>query len=131
MSPRESDSRPAGNGPATKSLGRDTILADADPDSAFLDGVDLGTEAGYAVGWRDGYERRDFEAMLAYGIAKAAIGLPTKAELAKRRMVDHRPCPRKCRRCSKCVHSLAYWARGGRDYLGVEAEAELARVGAA
>jgi hypothetical protein len=43
---------------------------------------------------------------------------PRFAEVVKRRQVDHEPCPTRCRRCSRCVHSLAYWARGGRDYRG-------------
>ncbi len=47
------------------------------------------------------------------------------AELAERRkMVDTDPCRRRCRRCSQCLFSLAFWGRGGRDFLGVAAELE-------
>jgi len=98
-------------------------------DCAFLDGVDVGAEAGYTVGWRDGYDRRDFEAMLAYGIAKAVISLPTKAELAKRRVVDNQPCAARCKICAKCVRFAAAWRNqrlyGSPDYPGV---AEAARI---
>ncbi len=47
---------------------------------------------------------------------------PRFAEFAKRREPDHRPCPARCRRCSRCIHSLAWFARGGRAYLGIVAE---------
>jgi hypothetical protein len=52
--------------------------------------------------------------------------LPWHAEVEKHRVIDHRPCPAMCRRCSRCIHSLDYWARGGRPYLGVQREAEAA-----
>lgn len=47
----------------------------------------------------------------------------------KRVEPDNQPCPQRCRRCSLCIRSLAYWARGGRDYLGVEGELRMTQVG--
>jgi hypothetical protein len=61
------------------------------------------------------------------GIAKSGLDLPTQAALAKARTLSHDPCRTRCKKCSQCFHSMSYWARGGRDWLGVAAEAELAR----
>jgi hypothetical protein len=51
---------------------------------------------------------------------------PRQAELERCRTPDHRPCPTKCDRCSRCIHSHAWWRRGCRPYLGVEAERQAA-----
>lgn len=51
---------------------------------------------------------------------------PRHASLEAVREPDHRPCPGRCRKCSKCIHALSYFERGGRPYLGIEAEAVTA-----
>lgn len=73
----------------------------------------------------------------SHAIARAARPTwvhPTHTEIEARRVLDHMPCPtgrfRPCP-CSRCTHALAYRRRGGRPFRGVDAEAELARAGAA
>lgn len=63
---------------------------------------------------------------LAPEAARAIWVHPRFSELEEIRKPDYRPCPAKCRACSRCVASESYWSRGGRPYLGVEAEARLA-----
>jgi hypothetical protein len=88
--------------------------------------LEVGIDAGYAVGWGDGYDWRDREVQGWLGVSREHLKSPLYAELQERRTLSHDPCRTRCKKCSKCIHSLAYWARGGRDYLGVEAEAALA-----
>lgn len=59
----------------------------------------------------------------------AILRRPRHSETAVQRQVHHQPCPTRCASCSQCLHSLAYWARGGRDYLGIEAEPDLPDAG--
>jgi hypothetical protein len=87
--------------------------------------------AGYVEGYAAGVAVTELDYQLHLGVAKSALSLPLLAELERRRTVDHQPCAMKCRRCSRCVHSLAYYGRGGRDFLGIEAERELAAKEAA
>jgi hypothetical protein len=87
-----------------------------------------------SVGWRVGVVDGRRDVLARIGQAGQAVRLaagrdlhrPRWDELAGRREIDHQPCPTKCRKCARCLHSLAYYGRGGRDYLGVQAEAELA-----
>jgi hypothetical protein len=55
---------------------------------------------------------------------------PTYAQLEAQRVITHEPCRvRSCRGgCSRCIHAAAWRKRGGRPYLGVQREAELAAV---
>lgn len=65
-------------------------------------------------------------------VAAAAAPLwkhPRHAELEQRRRIDHRPCPRRCGHCSRCIHAEAWVRRGCRPYLGVEQERALAATG--
>lgn len=101
-----------------------------DADSALADfaaGYSLGFQTGVEVGAARGAadEAAAWQSVLA-GCTES-WRQPRRDELERRREVDHQPCAAKCRRCSRCVHSLSYWARGGRDFLGIEREAALAR----
>jgi hypothetical protein len=91
----------------------------------FADGFDVGVDAGLVVGFRQGWTAHVDRVQARFGLA--VLDEPTRGELARLREVDHRPCAARCRRCSRCIHSLAYYGRGGRDYLGVEAERRLAK----
>lgn len=100
-------------------------LAASSVDAAsFADGFDLGVSAGLAVGFQQGWGAHVERVQARFGLA--VLDEPTQDKLAQLRAVDHQPCSRKCRRCSRCIHSMAYYGRGGRDYLGVEAERRLA-----
>lgn len=91
----------------------------------------LGVDAGLVVGFRQGWDAHDNYVQQRFGLAVAAVlDQPTLDELARARAVDHQPCARRCRRCSRCIHSMAYYGRGGRDYLGAEVERELAAAAA-
>jgi hypothetical protein len=92
--------------------------------------LQTGIDAGYSLGYRDGWDDHGRRIDLWLGIVKSGLDAPTQTGLAKARELSYDPCSLKCRRCSRCIHSLAYWARGGRDYLGVEAEATLLREAA-
>ena len=99
-------------------------------DKAVAD-LQFGYQLGHADGYADG--RTDTQAEYAADWEPVAARIragamsPTQAELEQRRQPDHQPCQMRCRRCSRCVHSLSYYGRGGRDYLGQEREAEIAR----
>lgn len=56
----------------------------------------------------------------------ATLVKPALVEVERTRKPDWQPCRARCRACSRCIASLAYWLRGGRRYLGVDREAELA-----
>jgi hypothetical protein len=86
----------------------------------------IGFETGYVEGYRQGANEYGDRIDRWLGIARSGLDAPTQAELAKARALSHEPCRTKCARCSQCVHSQAWYRRGRRDYLGVEAEAALA-----
>lgn len=92
----------------------------------FAEGYSAGLATGLDLGFRQG---ENAEARLwseALGELQQA-DQTTAAEYELRRAEDPiEPCRARCRSCSRCVRSIAYWGRGGRDYLGVEAEAALA-----
>jgi len=88
-------------------------------------------EAGYIAGYHVGHELgvrhgEAAEARLwseALGALQQTANLPLQAELEARRAdTCTDPCPTRCRQCSRCVRSLAYWGRGGRDFAGAEQE---------
>ncbi len=59
----------------------------------------------------------------SHAIARAAAPSwvhPRHSEIAQRRVVDHQPCRTKCDRCSRCLHSRAWYARGGRPFAAGE-----------
>jgi hypothetical protein len=97
--------------------------------ASFADGFDIGVTAGLAVGYQQGWHAHVERVQARFGLA--VLDEPTQEKLAQLRNVDHQPCRAKCRRCSTCIHSMAYYGRGGRDYLGTEAEARLATERAA
>lgn len=90
-----------------------------------------------SLAYREGFDDGRDAVLAALGdagrdaarLARPTLVRPSLDELQRRQEVDHSPCPRKCRQCSRCIHSLAYWSRGGRDYCGVQAEANLAKKG--
>lgn len=103
-------------------------------------------QTGRRIGWVQGY-RAGFTAGTEVGGAGTLIALkhalpegvlldllpdlPYIREyerLQRLREVNHDPCRLRCGNCSQCVHSMDYWRRGGRDYLGVEAERQLTRA---
>ncbi|MDQ6875798.1 MAG: hypothetical protein M3042_12145 [Actinomycetota bacterium] len=82
----------------------------------------------YAAGWADGWRDAESAAAASWkplaAWVRGTANSPSYNVLAARRATpDTDPCSDRCRRCSRCVGSLAYWGRGGRDWLGVEAEA--------
>ena len=92
------------------------------------------TALDYRLGYAAGYDVGRAHGVADEGAAWTSVltgctdtwRTPRQDEVEQARAVDHMPCPRRCARCSRCVHSLDYWRLGGRHYLGVEAEAELA-----
>jgi len=108
----------------------DALLADiaVTASGPFADG-DPGQEAAFIEGgrchadyWRREHDRVESERQAWLGVAKSTLSLTTQQALARARTVDHRPCPARCRQCSRCIHSLAYWQRRG-DYLGANGTA--------
>jgi hypothetical protein len=87
---------------------------------------------GYEVGWANGYTRADADMASAwhtmYLSTRATLESTMLIELERRREPDWRPCPARCGACSRCIASLAYWRRGGREFLGIAREARLART---
>lgn len=56
-------------------------------------------------------------------IARAARPVwkhPRMSEIERRRVVDHQPCRARCDRCSACLHSRAWYARGCRPFASGE-----------
>jgi hypothetical protein len=93
-----------------------------DFETGYWIGYGNGYSAGYAHG---GQEVDDAWQAIVTGFAET-FRRPNYAEIEARRIPDWRPCPQRCKACSRCIASLAYWSRGGRPYEGVEAE--LARA---
>jgi len=94
---------------------------------AFADGFSAGAEVGHELGVRHGEAAEARLWSEALGILQQTANRPLQAELQRRRAEDPTdPCPARCRRCSQCARSIAWWSRGGRDYYGREAEAALA-----
>lgn len=129
----ESDSRPAGNGPARKSLGsEDDSTPSADNLWKLTERCPAEAVKWLSLGWRlgliDGRDEGLHAAELDMAEAwhrvwldvRKTMAQPTFAELAGRRRADHRPCPARCRKCSRCMASLAYWNRGGRPFAAGE-----------
>jgi hypothetical protein len=124
--PREDRSRPGrgGNG--------DDIQSIHSVDDAHAAVRDL--ELGWSVGYGHGYDIGRAHGRAEEGDAWQAIitgwaettRRPNYAEIEARRVPDWRPCRQRCRACSRCIASLAYYGRGGRPYEGVERERELA-----
>lgn len=91
-----------------------------------------------ALGYRAGIHDGRCEILAAIGeagdnvrrAASPVLKQPALDTLLGRRDPDFRPCPARCQRCARCIASMAYWARGGRPYLGLEQEAALAREAA-
>jgi hypothetical protein len=108
-----------------------SVSCEADRERYFDIGADAGYTLGYQEGFRDGSDRVHAEYQSWLGVFRPVLSLPLQEDLKQRRALSHDPCRARCRKCSQCIHSLAYWARGGRDYLGVEAERLLAQGGAA
>jgi hypothetical protein len=85
-------------------------------------------ELGYQLGYGDGYGIGYAHGVRDEGDAWQAIltgfaetwRRPNYAELQRRRLFDWQPCPLRCRSCSRCIASRAYWARGGQPYAGVQ-----------
>lgn len=92
-----------------------------EPRDAWAEAYRFGWHAGRADGLDQAAADTDRLWLGALGLIQTVS--PTSAELHRRRAEDPKnPCPTRCRKCSRCVRSMAYWSRGGRDYLGVEQE---------
>jgi hypothetical protein len=89
----------------------------------FHDGYRLGYGTGYEVGFAHGSDDAlDLVQSVLTGCTDT-FRSPRQDDLrAARDEVPTQPCWTRCRRCSRCARSLAYWGRGGRDYLGTEQE---------
>lgn len=79
----------------------------------------------YELGWDDAVAYADrpcrqcVEWQAWLGVYRGVVAYPRHAELeAARQFTPGEPCAQKCRRCSKCVHAVAYWFRGRRDSPG-------------
>lgn len=113
-----------------------SVLADAWA-PALAKAYELGKVDGYATGARD-VERQFAEswAVLAAEV-RARASRPSAAELRRAWQPTYQPCSTRCDACSACFASRAYWSRGGRPYLGADAEraqadaTKLARPGGA
>jgi hypothetical protein len=83
-------------------------------------------ELAYQIGYGNGYQIGYAHGVRDEGAAWTAVFTgcaetwrrPNYAELENAREVDWQPCPARCKACSRCIASLAYWARGGRPYEG-------------
>ena len=85
----------------------------------FRLGYAAGFDVGYAWGVRD--EGAAWSSILT-GCTDTWRS-PRQAELqAVREEIRHDPCPARCDRCSRCIHSRSWWSRGGRPYPGAERE---------
>lgn len=94
------------------------------------DDLALFCELSRQIGWESAMSAiLDAGRELSAEAARTTWTHPRHAEIVARRRLDHLPCPRKCRRCSRCIHSLAWHERGQRPYLGVQREAALLRDG--
>jgi hypothetical protein len=103
----------------TADLKSDSTLTQPDPFDLFDMGLRLGLAYGRRAGIVQGREDEDAEWQAHMGVLRDVVTQPRQAELeAARQFTPGEPCYRKCRRCSRCVHALAYWQRGGRDYPG-------------
>lgn len=88
-----------------------------------------------ALGYRAGLFEGRRECMVDIGaagtdairLARRTLAQPDWDTIRGRREIDYMPCRTKCGNCSVCIASLAYWGRGGRPFLGVAQESELAR----
>lgn len=86
--------------------------------------------AGYTLGYATGYDVGHAHGVTEESAAWTSVltgctdtwRQPRREEVLRAREVDHQPCPTKCRTCSACFHSLSWYERGGRPYLGVQAE---------
>lgn len=82
----------------------------------------IGYGNGYDHGWRQGVDAeqqawdRIFHTPYLNDWRR-----PSHAELVERRIPDWQPCRQRCQACSRCVASMAYWARGGKPFTGVGA----------
>jgi hypothetical protein len=95
-----------------------SVSQQSDGCAKFELGYRLGSGTGYEVGWAHGFAACEREWQAFLGVYRQAVRTPRRAELERaREFRPGEPCVMNCRRCSKCVHSLAYWRRGGRDYL--------------
>ena len=77
---------------------------------------------GYTVGFQTGTEIEHDRWTYWLGIARKRLDTTAYVEIERRREVDHQPCAGKCRRCSRCIHSMAWYARGRRDFRGTEVD---------
>ena len=106
----------------------DNVIDDALVD--FAAGYTLGYETGREIGWTTGYRDSEIDHERAWlpVARRVRVGAndPSTVELERLRTPDFQPCPTRCSTCSRCIASRAYWARGGRQYLGQEQEAALA-----
>jgi hypothetical protein len=89
---------------------------------------------GWRVGFARGYRQSELDTAAdwheMWRKTRTLLDRPTQAELRRRREPVNEPTP--CRRrncggrCARCIHTYAWRKRGGRPYLGVRGEAELA-----
>lgn len=101
--------------------------------AATVEVADYDFDAGYRLGfataaqveYRRGEHDADDRWTSALTGCTSTWRSPGRDETEQTRTPDWQPCSMKCRRCSRCIASMAYWARGGRPYLGVAAAIEL------
>lgn len=125
------DGRSADNGPAQSQLLTQPVgTTRTDDDIVAREFAGILLDAGFVTGFRAGWDACDDRMQRRFGLAvDAALDQPTLDELATARAVDNRPCPARCRNCSRCTRYAAAWRNtrifGSPDYPGAQAEAEL------
>jgi hypothetical protein len=112
------EGRARGAAPQSAAKQTDPIIArESDDLRDFRAGYQLGYGAAADVEYRRGYDQADAEWTAVLTGCTETFRRPNYAEVQARRVIDHQPCSSKCKACSRCIHSMAYWARGG-DYMG-------------
>lgn len=110
-----------------------SITSDADSSQTtlrdFVEGYNLGWHTGYDVGIVHGAAEESAAWSSILTGCTSTWRVARRDETIASRVLSHDPCRKRCRACSRCIHSLAWWSRDGRPYEGVAAEAaRLARA---
>jgi hypothetical protein len=124
-SPPDAERRPGRSG-VQKTAAKQSESTIAQPADDLAD-LALGYQVGYGNAYQVAYAHGVADESAAWtaiftGCA-ATWRRPNYAELEQRRTFDWQPCPRRCRACSRCIASEAYWRRGGKPYGGIQAVA--------
>lgn len=104
----------------------DEITYLLDCPAASLKWAAVGCRLGMRYGAENVARQLGQDGIAAAKLARNVMRRTPWAEIVERQRIDFKPCAARCGRCSRCVCAEARERRGGRDYLGIEREAELA-----